>query len=422
MRWNPGNILLPFLLIVAFAPGEVKAGRIVTGDPDSLFFRARELAFQGEYRHARKCCYRLIDSFPDYTDAYILAGNTWAWEEQFDSARYWLREALLIDPGRPDAIEALARVEYWAGTPGEALPAIEKGLEIRPRHPGLLYQKALVFSREGKRKETWAALNALADTVPQYPGADSLYRLARAVVFPSSLGVEYYYDHFSLPYLRNWHVLSLSVEGEACNSRFLLKLNNGYLARREETFGNNTENQLELDAYPSLGYKSYLYLNAGISPGNFFPRYRAGGEWFYTIPHDMVVSAGFRYLKWTDGFLFYTGSLEKYAGKYWLTLRPYVFHKPYGWSSAWFLTARRYLGDEEQYLQVMAGTGTSPDEPMLASSDMERLHTAMFRAGGQYRLAGNWMIHLLAGYSREEFADGEKRNRYDLRLGFRYGF
>lgn len=422
MRWNPVNILLPFLLIVTFASEEAKAGLFTCSDPDSLFFRARELAFQGDYRLSRNCCYRLIDSFPGYTDAYILAGNTWAWEEQFDSAIYWLREALQIDPGRTDAIEALARVEYWAGTPGKALPAIEKGLEIYPRHPRLLYQKALVYFREGKRKETRTVLNALADTVPQYPGADSLHRLARAVVFPSSFTAEYYYDHFSRPYLRNWHVLSLAVDGETGNSRFSLRLNNGYLARREENFGENTEKQLELDAYPSLGKKSYLYLNAGISPGKFFPRYRAGGEWFYTIPHDMVVSAGVRYLKWTDGFLFYTGSLERYAGHYWLALRPYVFHKPYGWSSAWFFTARRYLGNEEQYLQVMAGTGTSPDEPMLASSDLERLRAAVFRAGGQCRLAGNWRIHLLAGYSREEFTDGEKRNRYDLKLGLRYHF
>ncbi len=420
MKWSPVNALIQCAIFLVILPGTLfsqQAGRI---NADSLFLEARDLATAGNYSASREACYQLVSLYPSYLDGYLLLARTHAWEEHSDSARYWVNRALLLNPGHEEALYTLAQVEYWAGTPAAALPAVREGLALQPGDPDLLYLQALILTRAEDWKEARKTLALLRDTLPAYPGADSLARLSRAVIFPSAVSAEYFYDHFSLPYVRNWHVLALSLDAETRKSKGSLRLNTGYLVQPENAFGENLESQLEADWYPWLGPKNYMYLNYGISPGLYFPAHRAGAEIFQDLPAAFVLSAGFRYLKWTDGFLFYTASLEKYAGPYWISLRPYIFHKPYGWSAAWFLTLRRYLGHPEDYLQLIAGTGTSPDEPLLAASDLDRLSSRSIRLGGQYRVSDRWRVHVLAGFAREEYASDQNRNRFDFRAGLSY--
>ena len=53
---------------------------------DTLFFRARQLAFSGHYDEARLLCRFVLAKSPNYHDVRILYGRTYAWNKQYDVA------------------------------------------------------------------------------------------------------------------------------------------------------------------------------------------------------------------------------------------------------------------------------------------------------------------------------------------------
>lgn len=421
MKCFPNYTFLFIIWLIVLLPERSTSQIKDSIDTGLLFIEARELAATGNYTRCRAICREINIHAPFHVDAIVLAARTFGWENLYDSARIWIKKALLVDEGNTEAIMAKADIEIWAGTPLDALPAVNRGLEIQPSNPDLLFKKARILFLAGNTEEARQALLDLKDTIPGFEGLEKMLELTRKKKVPSAVFTEYHYDHFNQPYNRRWHVLSAGLEAEAGKSRGILRLNIGNNLLPGEDFTRNIEAQAETDLYPGIRKGTYAYLNYGFSPGKYFPRHRTGAELFQDLPHEFVVSAGFRYLKWDTAFLFYTLSVEKYLEKYWFSFRPYVFHKTYGWSVAWFLTARRYLNNPADYLQVIAGTGTSPDEPIMAT-DLERLQSHTLRSGFQKSLDKHWIINLLAGYSRDQFAGGLYRNRWDLRAGLKYTF
>jgi YaiO family outer membrane protein len=231
------------------------------------------------------------------------------------------------------------------------------------------------------------------------------------------LFLHYYYDHFSLPYVRNWHMLTTGVNLPVKIGVLSPYLNAGYHAGSKDQ---STDLQLNLDAYINLGKKNYAMAGYGFSPNgavNFLPRHRAAAEIWQVLPRGFAVSAGMRYFYWERHFTFLTISGEKYAGNYWFSLRSYVFFKEYGVSGSYYLTARRYFKDKFNYLSFTVGYGTAPDEPLLVVSDLDRLNATSVRVEWSKQLKPRLRLNVMTGYAYEAYDDMEYRHRFDLRAG-----
>ena len=356
-------------------------------DPESGFAMMRQYAENGNRGQAKRLGYRILEEQPAYHDVSLYLARVLGWDGSYDSAYAVVDDVIRKEPGLLEAFVTGVDIAYW--------------------------------------DNDWERLQAYADGAyglePDLPGVQEKVQLARnqrvlAREIPE-IYFHYYYDHFGVPYARNWHMLTAGAAIPLKGFTLLPYLNAGYHAGG---YSPATDLQLNLDGYVTLGKKNYALLGYGFSPDgelNYLPGHRAIGEIWQALPAGFSLSAGFRFFHWEESFIFATISGEKYLGKYWFSLRNYLFFKEYGASASFYLTARRYFEDIFNYLSLTAGYGTAPDEPLLVESDLDRLNAFSLRAELYRQVSERVRLGGMAGYAYEEYLDQEYRHRFDFKIG-----
>ncbi len=116
--------------------------------------------------------------------------------------------------------------------------------------------------------------------------------------------------------------------------------------------------------------------------------------------------------------LIYTGTIGKYFGSYWISLRPYFTKGTDAWSKSASITVRRYFGDEDSFISLNVGSGMSPDEQQYAfNPDMTFLKSNKISLDYQQKVAHQLIFYCGGGYAREEMRTDVKRNRFSLSAG-----
>jgi YaiO family outer membrane protein len=105
-------------------------------------------------------------------------------------------------------------------------------------------------------------------------------------------------------------------------------------------------------------------------------------------------------------------SVEKYFGKYWFSVKGFVYFKDNGPTTSFYLNARRYFNDKD-YFQITIGTGTAPDETFDLQSNLMRLNAHSIRLAYNVSVSSRLVMRLNAGYSIEEYEDALWRNRFE---------
>ena len=381
------RILIVFTLIVVTLPSLQAQDSVQRNSPEEEFARMRKLASAGDYDGAKQIGYDLLKDNEEYYDAALFLARIHGWESSFDSAYMLIDRVLAGDPGLYEAYETCADLAYWENNLGKLDSCARGAVEIEP-------DSAARFER---------------------------YRLAIQQSVPRSsqknIFAWYSYDHFSVPYQRNWHMLTAGAELPIKQGTLIPSLNAGYFAGN---LPQKTDLQFNLDAYLTLGKKNYTMLGYGFSPGgdiNFFPVHRGAAELWQILPRGFALSAGLRYFYWDRHFTFLTVSGEKYAGNYWFSLRSYIFSKDYGISASYYLSARRYFDNEFNHLTLILGYGTSPDEPILVVSDLDRLRAVSGRIAFTKFVSRKVGLNAMVGYAWEEYTREEYRHRIDARIG-----
>ena len=103
------------VIIILFNSGYFSLCQQTSKNPDELFYRARQLAFNKQLNEARDTARLILQINEHYQDARILIGRTYAWENKYDSARFEINKVIKVDSSYRDAIDALADIEFWSG-------------------------------------------------------------------------------------------------------------------------------------------------------------------------------------------------------------------------------------------------------------------------------------------------------------------
>lgn len=358
-----------------------------SNNPEVAFARMRDLAAEGDYTGAKQIGYALLEKDGDYFDAALYLARIHGWESRFDSAYLVLDEVIAKDPELYEAYEICADLAYWENNLVRLDSCEELAGAIKPDSAGLFesYRAALQQQRpQSKQPEIFAL---------------------------------YTYDHFSVPYVRNWHMLTAGGEIPFKQGTLIPYVNGGFSAMAPAP---NTDIQINTDAYLVLGKRNYAMLGYGFSPNgdvDYFPGHRAAAEVWQSLPKGFAISAGMRYFYWDQNFTFLAFSAEKYAGNYWFSFRNYLFFKDYGVSGSYYLSARRYFDSKFHYLTLTVGYGTAPDEPITVISDLDRLNALSGRLEYSRKVSPGVRLNFMMGYAREEYVVEEYRNRFDLRIG-----
>lgn len=143
-------------------------------DADAMFFKARDTAFNNHWMEARQICRKILSVYPDYFDATILIGRTYAWELKTDSARMEITPLLDIEPDNYDVLTLLADNEIWGGKYDNALQVIDKALLYYPLDTEFLFKKANAGYLNGDNTSAIKTLHQLLTINPDHAAGNDL--------------------------------------------------------------------------------------------------------------------------------------------------------------------------------------------------------------------------------------------------------
>ena len=325
---------------------------------DSAFLKARHFAFTNKYDSAKNLCRKILVKTPNYSDVRVLLGRVYFWNNQTDSAFYELKTVLSKKPYE-DAFIALADMERWTDNYDTSLFYTKEGLSYFPNSEDLVIKKARALHALQKDKAAYHILDSLLTKDEKNNEARQLAESIKRTLYENILSLSYSYDHFSNQFPDDWHLVSLSYTRltQALGS-VVFRVN---WADRFLTPGE----QFEMDMYPSVGKKMYMYLNAGYSPStSIFPEYRAGASLYRSLPGSFEADLGFRLLYFGSPTVLYTGSIGKYYKNFWFSFRPtfIAYNNATVFSGSYALTTRYYTKSANDYYSLMLEYGISPDD------------------------------------------------------------
>lgn len=136
-----------FLAILLFASsGEhVFCQARQTIDYDEGIKLAIKLAIEGNYDASRLVCHRILKDVPQYTDAYFIIGNTYAWEERFELAKLFYYKVFEYQNGNLPSFLQLITIALWEADANGALEIANKALKHHPYNHDILLKKAEAF-------------------------------------------------------------------------------------------------------------------------------------------------------------------------------------------------------------------------------------------------------------------------------------
>ena len=145
-----------------------------TVDADSMFLKARDLAFAGDFESARKISGELLSLYPDYYDAGLLVGKTYVWENNYDLARRSLVPLLYAKPNDYELLTMLTDNAIEDKKYDEAISYTDRALGYYPNDAEILFRKANALLLKGDRINSLEIINQLLAVNPNNERAKDL--------------------------------------------------------------------------------------------------------------------------------------------------------------------------------------------------------------------------------------------------------
>lgn len=233
-----------------------------------------------------------------------------------------------------------------------------------------------------------------------------------------SAGVNYYIEHVSKPVNLNWHVIAPELVTNVIQKENGFKLT---LIPRVH-IGQRTGNgvgwfdkvawQYQMDGYVTFPSRAYLFTNYGYSSSGLFAKHQATAELTYPLRKGWGVIAGVKYTRWDETAMSYRVGVEKYIGKFWITLKPGLVVQG---GEAFFVTTsgvRYYMKESDNYLHLGVYYGNSPEFSTFQPDLKNLISLGSWGTSLTWQQRINNLLVFKAGvsYRREEFKEKEWRN------------
>jgi YaiO family outer membrane protein len=359
--------------------------------------KARELATHGQRDAAIRLLRDQLAQAPNDTDARTMLGIVLSWEGRYDEARKELETVLDLNPTHADALPAAIRVEIWSGNPYRAERLARRGLEKKPDDPTLLVCRARALDAVGRQEEAESELRRALALDPGNAEARDLSGRIREALVRWQVGLYHTYDHFT-PDLAPWNESQLYLKRRTIYGPLIGRWSHAWRF-------DSQDDQMEIEAYPSIRSGTYAWLDAGYSPSaDLYPRYRFGGDIYQSLPAGLEASLGYRRLNFTNTSAnIYVGSLGKYYASWLVTGRVFVTPGVAGASRSYSLGARNYFGNGLGYYGFRFGWGRSPE--IRSAVELETLRSRTIAGELILPLPRRFEFDLRAGWSHEDRID-----------------
>lgn len=391
-------------------------------DTDNLLKEAlHEANVEQNYPSALKKSQLGIKLAPDYLDFYLLSGRIYQITQKKDSARYYFNYVIDRNPKYEEAFLYLINLNLEEKKYNEAEITINKALQNHPENKNFRYKKLLVYQLENNEQKEYDYVKTLE---LQYPNDAELKQRIFILETKNNserIGINYSYTAFDRKNYGPWHLGSL---------QYIRQRNWGSLIGRV-SYANRFASgesiidgvQYEAESYLFTGKKSYSYLNAAYSEKAVFPKLKLGYSYFQNFSNGWEADLGIRYVKTLDAdFTTAVVGIGKYIGSYWINLKSYIQSNNNSIYPAFTLTSRYYFDTQFDYLSLIAGYGSSPDERSTLGQYENRVSLNSYRIGGGYfkLINKNFLTGIQLTVNNQEYTPHLIQNEIEIALMFQY--
>jgi YaiO family outer membrane protein len=175
-----------------------------------------------------------------------------------------------------------------------------------------------------------------------------------------------------------------------------------------------SDERFELEAYPAFR-NGYLALGAGVATSaTVYARTTGSAELFGMLTDRVEGSFGYRRMNFDRGVDLLGGSVSAYAGQFLLGTRVTQVLSDGGTSVQ--LSARRFLGDDGQYVGVKAATGSVP-VALRTPTDFEVRFSQSASVQGRFLVRGLVLFSAEGELGREGLSGGQSSPYSAIRVG-----
>ncbi len=409
-------------------------------DKDFLLKKASVLSSQHKYKEAYAIADGLRKDYPynkafrdAYLDNVIASGYAYQKEEKWNEALSEFQKVLTLSPYDTNALYASVNLNNAINQPEKALALIEKGLNYYDNNNFLLKQKALTYEALSQYKDATVAAEQLYKNTQNEKDLDYLNYL-RGKLFSQQFGVFYEQTTFSTG-ISTFRILSLEYRRLAKKWDAGIRLNFG-------TKQTGFAVQAEGDLYYKHTSDIYSHLNVAVASNkSVFPQLRGTYSVTKGWAGDFATEIGVNAMKLqteTDSISTVLGEdqhytirqtstmvtgilgLSKSFGDFWAEAKGYFMYdypelsrtitfdgltttEPFAdvrrFFQAYKGTIRFYMNNRQEYVYVVGGLGTSPDDrsrviqiPELSGTWLNQYVSAGYQKTFNYKTVLNGSI------------------------------
>ncbi len=359
---------------------------------------------------------------PTYLDYYLILGRNYEMLQQKDSATYYYKYVIDRNSKYEDAHLYLINLQLANQDYANAETSIDKAIATYPNIKYYELKKAELFELQKEEKKEYEYIKVLQK---KYPDEDSLKQrmlYLESKFHSDRIGIIYAYTVFNRDNVGPWHLGSLEYIRQRSWGSLIGRISYADRLSAGISIANGT--QYEAESFFFTGKKSYSNVIFAYSEVPVFPKLRLGYSYFQNFK-GWEAELGFRYIKAANvDFETAVLGVVKYLGSYWINLRTFIQRENGDYYPAFTLTTRYYFDSRFDFLQAIAGYGTSPDERPTLGQFEQRIALDSYRLGlGYFKMFNNrYITGFQTSFNNQEYAPNKKQNELEFSLMLQYKF
>ena len=351
---------------------------------------------------------------PDYLDFHLVLGRNYDLTKIKDSARYYYKYVIDKNPVYEDAFLYLINMDIEEEKYEEGLIITNKAIDLYPNSKPFQLRRIAIYALQGDTENELKYVKSVRLKFPHDADIEQrLYLLYNKINY-DRIGAYYNVTTIDRSGVGPWHLVSVDYLRQRLWGSIIGRVN--YARRRSSDTIMSTGLQLEAESYIFSKKNNYSFINVAFSAADAFPKIRLAYSYFRNFKKGWEADLGARYIIMQDNSDLKTLNIGvgKYLGSYWLNLRTYIQKD----SPSLTFTSRYYFNTKYDYITLMTGYGTSPDDRTTAAQYDRRVFLNSYRlsAGFATLVKTHYIIGILITDNEQEY----KKDKFQRELNFAF--
>ena len=357
---------------------------------------------------------------PDYLDFHLILGRNYDLTKVKDSARFYYNYVIEKNPVYEDAFLYLINLDIEEKKYDEGSTLTNKAIELYPDNKTFRLKRIAFYALQNDTKNEEKYLKSIRLKFPNDPEIEQLLYVLYSQINFDRVGVYYNITTIDRDGVGPWHLVSADYVRQRSWGSLIGRVN--YAKRLASNYVMSSGLQFEAESFLFAKKNNYHYVDLAYSQDAAFPEWRFGYSYFHTFKKGWEADLGARYLIMQDNSDLKTLNIGvgKYFGSYWVNLRSYIQKD----GASLTITSRYYYKTKYDYITLIAGYGTSPDDRTRSADYEARMSLRSYRlSAGFFKLIkSRYIVGILITDNEQEYEANKFQTELDFAFLLQYKF